>query len=657
MNSPESRRYNAGHSPWSDLTTIILLVAAMLMIGAHQGASRLASRVRYDETTGTAKGMLWHEAPQTALGAFLVERVDADWRSWAARMRSGQRSSPLAEAVSQNATDRIVIWMNRWMISWPVFLVLSALGLLAFLMVAMGELAWPSALSFLLLPAYVCVVNAGLAATMPDLGFSMVRKACLCYASVQAVSGLLVVIGYLATILPYKNRKLKYGPPFQLPMNAVGHVARSDEGILAGKVEKKVLPAHTAWNAGASGDVVIPFDRISCSVTILGEKGSGKSRLLFRFHDAIRKRYPNVPMLIHDPKGEWFRTFYDPDHDLVFAPHFKGSTHWSIWNDFARAPELCHELISTAVYAHDAKADTFWMDSAIRLLRSVAHEPTIRHARARLNNLRSKNSVDKTWLSIYQVAQLGLEDIVKVELPPPPSADGKPLVSMSIDDYLDHPGRIFLLNDPSCATEQKGAFSLFLSAFMLRALSREDLPAGQLRAVAIVDEALTFNLPPDVDRRIYAMCRSKGLSVIAGAQRLPGKHPHERGEWATAEFLFGMKVISQDTQSSLARRAGQVHFDQVRRGRSWTGGRVSISESDQAERFDAIPPEHFARLAPRKFVLFHDRGLVAGFTAPIEHEQRKIPMPEYDRRQDVMDFGQPLGEGTDSGPKKGEKKS
>lgn len=654
MNNSDGSLRNAGFAPWSDITPIILLGVVLVMIAAHQGAWRLASRARYNEMTGTFRGMPWHEAPRTALGAFLVERTEADWRSWAARMRSGQRSVPLAEAVFHSAADHSVIWMNKWEVIWPVFLVLSACGLLAFWMIAMGGIVWPSPMRFFVIPAYICLANAGLAATMPDSGVSIIRNVGLFYAGVQAFGGLLVLIGYLATVLPYKNRKLKYGPPFQLPMNTLGHVALPHEGILAGEVEKNVLPAHTAWNAEASGDVVIPFDRISCSVTILGEKGSGKSRLLFRFHDAIRKRYPGVPMLIHDPKGEWFRTFYDPDRDLVFAPHFRGSTHWSIWNDFARAPELCHELISTAVYAHDAKADTFWMDSAIRLLRSVASQPSITHARGRLSQLRNKNSVDKTWLSIYQVAQLGLEDIVKVELPPPPSEDGKPTVSMSIDDYLDHPGRIFLLNDPSCATEQKGAFSLFLSAFMLRALSREDLPAGKLRAVAIVDEALTFNLPPDVDRRIYALCRSKGLSVIAGAQRLPSKHSHERGEWATAEFLFGMKVISQDTQSSLARRAGQMHFDQVRRGRSRTGYKVSISENDQAERIDAIPPEHFARLAPRKFVLFHDRGLVAGSTAPIEHEQRKIPMPTYDRRQDVMDFGQPLGEGTESSPKKRE---
>lgn len=622
----------------------IALVVGLVGFAVFQRATRVASRVHYDKRSNSVVGVVLHERPATALGAFLVDHMEAEWRLWGTEMRAGSRRLPRLEVAKQMAADRCVMSMNGWEHLWPIFLLLSAGGLILLGAIATRRVNLPEPFIYLVPAAYILVANGGLAATMPNWEIAALRYVGLSYAGAQVFGSLFVLLGYLVG-RPRGKRKLKYGPPFLLPATSSGAAPRREEGIVAGTVEKKLLPEDTAIEGTASGDVVIPFDRISCSVTILGEKGSGKSRLLFRFHDAIRKKYPNVPMLIHDPKGEWFRTFYNPAEDLIFAPHFVGSTHWSIWTDFGRIPEICHELIATSVYAHDAKADTFWMDSAIRLLRSVAHYPTLDEARLKLDQLRSKNAVDKTWLSIYQVAQLGLEDITKVELPPP-SENGKTTLTMSIDDYLNWPGRIFLLNDPSCSTEQKGAFSLFLSAFMLRALSREDLPAGELRAVAIIDEALTFNLPPDVDRRIYAMCRSKGLSVIAGAQRLPAGKLHERGEWATPEFLFGMKVISQETQLSLSRRAGEVRLSEVRKGRSQSGNRVSVSEIEQSEKVDAIPPEHFARLAPRKFVLFHDRGLVTGSTAPVEHAQRNIPMPKYDRRQDVMDFGQALG-GTD----------
>jgi hypothetical protein len=430
------------------------------------------------------------------------------------------------------------------------------------------------------------------------------------------------------------RRQIRYGPPFVPP------VALPAASLLVGKIDRRVIPSHARWIARRTGEIRIPFDRLSCGVTIIGEKGSGKSRLLFNFHDAIRARYPDVPILIHDPKGEWFRSYYDADHDLVFAPHFEGSAAWSIWEDFKNIPQLRHELIATAVHAHPVKGDSFWMDHAISLLASVASEPGIMEAAQELATIRSSNKGDKFWLSVFGTAQLGLLDIAKVELAA--RSLKEPAKARSIKDFLSHRGRIFLLNDPSCATEQKGAFSLFLSAFLLRALSEPDMEAGKLRAVAIIDEALTFTLPAEVERRIYTLCRSKGISLICGAQRLPDPDQGERGEWQTSEYLFGMKVVSQQTQTSLSRRAGQILYEEPRRGRSESDGRVSKSENEHADRADAIPPEHFGRLAKRQFVLFHDAGLVTGTTADARQAQRDREMLKYDPRDDVSKFSRRL---------------
>jgi hypothetical protein len=427
------------------------------------------------------------------------------------------------------------------------------------------------------------------------------------------------------------RHKLRYGPSFDRP------TARPTNSILAGEIDRRIIPNHARWIAQRSGEIRIPYDRLSCGVTVIGEKGSGKSRLLFNFHDAIRARYPHIPIVIHDPKGEWFRSYYNPDADLVFAPHFKGTSSWSLWSDFKDIPQLRHELIAAAVYAHDNKDDRFWLDSAVNLLLSVSNAATLDAAAYLLAKMREENREDKSWLSIFSTAMPGLLDIAKVELCP--SGDDGP---KSIKEYLRWPGRIFLLNDPSCATEQKGTFSLFLSAFLLRALSGPDMEAGKLRAVAIIDEALTFNLPADVDRRIYALCRSKGLSIISGAQRLPDRHGGERGEWQTAEYLIGMKVISQETQASLSRRAGQIVYDEPHKGRSESDGRVATSESQRGEKMDAIPPEHFGRLEPRQFILFHDRGLVSGRTAEVSRPQYNRRFPAYDPREEIYEFARRL---------------
>ena len=448
---------------------------------------------------------------------------------------------------------------------------------------------------------------------------------------VSVVNG--AVAAYCLALAVMANRgggmRLQHGPAFRLPMKTAG------PAINVGRVEPKILPGHCRWLAGRGGDIRTPFDRLSCGITILGEKGAGKSRLLFAIHDAIRAQYPRVPILIHDPKSEWFRTYYEPGKDLFFAPHFKGSAAWALWPDFKRAPELRHELLSTCVYAHQDRDDTFWMDQAVDLLHQISGFQTISKAAEYLADIPHQHPDDKFLLSVFGTAKLGFLDLVKTENMSA-IAGSRP---RSIDDFLAWPGRIILLNNPSCASEQKGAFSLFLTAFLLRALSMPDVPAGELRAVAIIDEALTFSLPPDVDRRIYALCRSKGVCIVAGAQRLPDRQRNERGEWRNAEYTFAMKCVDQDTQRELSKRAGSLIFQRPTRSTTTSSSRQaegpSYTTSEQDMRQEAIPPEHFGRLAPREFVLFHDQGLVTGKTVEVRREQRAVALPPYELREDV----------------------
>jgi hypothetical protein len=425
-----------------------------------------------------------------------------------------------------------------------------------------------------------------------------------------------------------ERRVLEHGPTFVSPETA-------GPSILIGRVEPSILPGHARWLARQGGEIRIPFDRLSRGITILGEKGSGKSRLLFAIHDAIRAQHPDVPILIHDPKGEWYRTYYDSSTDRYFAPHFKDSCNWNVWKDFHNIPELRHALITAAVHAHPG-SESFWMDQAVDMLESAASHEEFDDAVAYLSSIPRSRPDDRFLLSVFGSARLGFLDLAKAQLM------GGTKHGLSIDDYLKFPGRILLLNDPSCADQQRGVFSLFLTAFLLRALSMPDVPAGTLRAVAIIDEALTFHLPPDVDRRIYSLCRSKGLCIIAGAQRLPDRHNGERGEWQNAEYTFAMKVIHQESQAALSKRAGTLLFRLKKQSKSTHLVGSSTNESEQDIRQEAIPPEHFGRLDPRQFVLFHDRGIVTGETVDVRREQRDPQMPIFDSLNKVLEISREM---------------
>lgn len=470
------------------------------------------------------------------------------------------------------------------------------------------------------------VAGAGAALSTPLAWPGFLRALVLIIAGLNILAA--VACALVLAQRDHEKRVLEHGPAFVSP-EAAG------PSILVGRVDSAILPGHARWLARAGGEIRIPFDRLSRGITILGEKGSGKSRLLFAIQDAIRARYPHVPILIHDPKGEWFRTYYDSMTDLYFAPHFKGSWNWNVWKDFHAIPELRHALVTAAVHAHPG-SESFWMDQAVDMLQSAASHENFFDAVAYLSSIPRTRPDDKFLLSVFGSARLGFLDLAKAQLM------GGTDQGLSIDDYLKFPGRILLLNDPSCADQQRGVFSLFLTAFMLRVLSMPDVPAGTLRAVAIIDEALTFHLPPDVDRRIYSLCRSKGLCIIAGAQRLPDRNNGERGEWQNAEYTFAMKVIHQESQAALSKRAGTLLFREKKQSKSTHHNGSSTSESEQGVRQDAIPAEHFGRLDPRQFVLFHDRGIVTGETVDVRREQRDAKTPTFDSLDEVTEISRQL---------------
>lgn len=610
------------------------LLVGLVGLALFQNASRGASRVHYDKTRNSVIGVVLHERPTTALGGLLVERMKANWRLWAMENRAGARRLPRLEVIEQSAVDQSVILMNRWMRLWPIFLSLS-LALTAFPRVPrrFGALShWPKAV--LIASGMITLTGAvGLALFTPASWFLPAQL----LAGLLAVSNLIMGLVCLALALNRQAppKTLHHGPPFETP-------ARDGKCFEIGMADHRILPAHAHWLADGGGPIAIPFNRLSCGITILGEKGSGKSRLLFAIHDAIRQSHPNVPILIHDPKGEWYRTYYDKDTDIYFAPHFNKSAAWSLWNDFKAIPELRHELIASSVHAHPMPNGSFWMDQAVELLETSIADDEFEDAVRRLAMFPRDHADDKFQLSIYGTARLAFLDLAKVHLMAKNRPAGAP-APLGIKDFLEkRKRRIFLLNDPSCATQQHGAFSLFLSAFLLRALSMDDVPAGTLRAVAILDEALTFNLPPDVDRRLYTLCRSKGICLIAGSQRLPDHRRHERAEWETAEYTLALKVMNQDTQKSLSQRAGSLFFREKTTSTSVNNAGGSRTESPHDLRTDVFPPEHFGRLAPREFLLFHDRGLVTGRTLDVCREQQKQDLPTFNARSDVREVSKTL---------------
>ncbi|MDD5688539.1 MAG: type IV secretion system DNA-binding domain-containing protein [Elusimicrobia bacterium] len=443
---------------------------------------------------------------------------------------------------------------------------------------------------------------------------------------------LVVVTVIFKTFFLYKlnPKTLKHGPVF-IPTG-------DTNGIKVGNFSRDVLPEHIREFAKHSTKpLILPFNRLSRGVTILGDMGSGKSRLMKAIHDGIREKYPKIPILIHDPKGEWLRTLYNPDTDIIFAPYDTRSIGWKMWEDFKIHPELKYSVISTAVESHHSgnTTDRFWSDSAIVLLKDAATFDTIDETKMWLIKKREKAGDDKAFQGKYATALIGFRDIVTIELLAQNTPGGK-----RIDDLLQHPGRIFLLNNATSSAEQHGSLALMLSAFLLRAISLPDVSEDELRAAVFIDEALTFHLPADIERSVYNQSRSKGLSIIASGQRLPDKTHGEQGAWANqAAHIFGMRTSSMETRTSLSQRLGNMMYDEKQESVSQGENNSSKTSSDIQRQHAALAPEDFGKLKNREFILFHENGVAPGRVIEVPMNQiDSIQTSCYNKRNDVAEF-------------------
>ncbi|MFA6294417.1 MAG: type IV secretion system DNA-binding domain-containing protein [Victivallales bacterium] len=435
---------------------------------------------------------------------------------------------------------------------------------------------------------------------------------------------------FLHRLFPEKH--LKHGPSF------VPTKSPEEGGIYVGDFDQGVLPPHVrGFSRRFTDKLIIPHNRLSRGITILGDMGSGKSRLMQILEESTRQQYPDIPILIHDPKGEWLRTFYNPETDLIFAPYDRRSCSWDVVRDFRENPEMLHSVVSTAIEAHHSGSqDRFWSDKAVDLIKEAFSYPDIDKARKYLKHKRDTNSEDRTFLSVYSTATIGFKDIAAVQL----MNAGLAAPARTITDFISHKGRIFLLNSPACKAEQAGALTLFLSAFLLKTISMPDMGEGRLRAVAMIDEALTFHLPTDVEVPIYSQSRSKGLCIIASAQWLPKKADNERGLWANmANHIFAMRITDLETRSSFSQRIGNLLYDEKQKSVS-TGDKSSSSTTSEVEKqHHAFAPEDYGRLKNREFLLFHETGVAPGRVRDIDSSQNDtVKTIDYTPRTDLVEY-------------------
>lgn len=150
----------------------------------------------------------------------------------------------------------------------------------------------------------------------------------------------------------------------------------------------------------------------------------------------------------------------------------------------------------------------------------------------------------------------------------------------------------------------------------------------KLNSLILIDEALTFKLPAEIETAIFTQCRSKGVAIVAGSQRIGAAAAGEITEWyQSANQIFAMKINNMATRKSLSERIGGLIFSEEE------------DEAIKERQYAVMPPEKFGSIKATEFLFLHDEGLYPGKVRTIKAEQNQNIEPLiYKHRKDVIAF-------------------
>lgn len=412
-----------------------------------------------------------------------------------------------------------------------------------------------------------------------------------------------------------QDKILHYGP-------AQYKTDRDKAGVVVGRAINYDVPGYgqlTSYNL-ESRIISIDASMLSKTTCVIGDMGQGKSRLMKIYYDKIKELYPRIPVLIHDPKGEWLRSCYNSETDLIFSPYDKRSVKWDIWRDISLHPELMYLIAKTSILAHQqggSSEDTYWINSATELLQDVMTQGDIYKLAEKLLAKKQAEGDNKTFLSTYSTVKSGLRDLISISLMHDQN-------TITLDNIIQSNSTIFLTNPATIRGENQGGLSIFLTAFLMYMLAQPDVIESQLQAAAIIDESLLFDLPKEVENAIYTMSRSKGLAIIASILALPQEWQRET-HLLKAQTFFTFKCSDLKTRDYFSHHAGDIIYEEERVTESRSGWKDrSISKSFDRRQQKAIPQEIFNSLDKREYFLFQAGRFCKGYAAEAEMKQTEI---------------------------------
>lgn len=223
-----------------------------------------------------------------------------------------------------------------------------------------------------------------------------------------------------------------------------------------------------------------------------------------------------IPVVIYATNGPWLKESFNPRTDYFLGTFGPSTAAWDLWGDLQRLPGLRPYILNAVCETYLGAGGYFFQDETRELLvKATKWDGDCQSAADSIATARNPGNCfasvvrDEAHRALHKLAQIEFRATEARKIG---------ISVLSIDSFLSRPGRLFLLND-AVNGQRRDIRSIFLTAFILRALSRPDTADGRRKSAVIVEGAQGV-VPPRVYEELYARGASRGLRlIVASSQR------------------------------------------------------------------------------------------------------------------------------------------
>ena len=450
----------------------------------------------------------------------------------------------------------------------------------------------------------------------------------------------------------------------------------------SGKELQKALEKEGRIGPLPIGPVQLPHDYEASHQLFIGGPGSGKTVLLSKQLEAIRKAKRRA--IVYDVNGTFVERFYDPNRDVILNPLEDRSPVWRIWDE-VRLESDYHAFAQAVIPDSTTGSDTFWTEAARATLRATLKKLAEIHDGSPTNEDLHKaitTMATKPFAAMLEDTEagsiidpgaekmvIGIRATIAAKLTgfsflADVDKNGELLPAhrrFSIKDFIkneDHDGWLFITSKNDQLASLRQLITLWVDIAVGEVLSLKPDPSRRLYFV--FDELPSLSQLPSLQSAM-AQGRKHGAAVILGLQsieQLRDIYGQKQAEAITGNCATWTTLRANDTETSkwISDAIGMTEKAETSEGLSVAGNDIGDRRTTQRQivaRATVLPSELRGLQNLQGYLVMGRGHPVLKFDFPYEPYRPKAP--DFVMRSELLDVPGGSKSGFSSSPNTGPK--